>query len=112
MRPLSPLTRDLLIEHIPGPVPLGVDLNKTFEDRRKRCRRAQTIRNAMVWGWLEYDRRVAPQFTRLTAEGRRVLSAAIAEWADCLRRAGFRFEAPPCSTFPAAVDPAEPPLCG
>lgn len=95
MKPLSPLTRDLLIEHIPGPVPLGADLGKTFEDRRKRTKRAQTIRFAMAMGWIAYDRRIAPRYTMLTEDGRQILSKALAEWADCLRRAGFRFEAPP-----------------
>jgi len=104
MKPLSPLTRDLLIEHIPGPVPLGADMEKTFEDRRKRCRRAQTIRHAMASGWIEYDRKIAPRCTRLTAEGRRILTATLTEWADCLRRAGFQFTTSPCSTSQAAAD--------
>lgn len=72
----------MLIDHIDGPVPMVV--------KGPRC---ITTRALIERGWLRPSRQNFPTHTYITEAGRKVLAAALADWAEALIRA--RFEAPP-----------------
>lgn len=92
-KPLSIPMRDLLIEHIDGPVPITgrIRLGSMTEntDVFMRCR-ALTL--CFDRGWLAPDRKVSPTSTLLTDQGREVICEALADWADALSRANWSLE--------------------
>lgn len=88
---ISATIRDLLIEHIDGPVKLNVIAGGTLGDQRKRSLRNQNLRNAMKWGMID----LIDQRTVMTEKGREALCKMLGYWADVLARAGFEFTAAP-----------------
>jgi hypothetical protein len=80
--------RDVLIEHIDGPVPIFRACHSKIDAK------AMGIRYKSVWslmdrGLLTKDRPCAPRFTIITDLGRDELAKALADWADALVRAGY-----------------------
>lgn len=70
--------RDMLIEHIDGPVPFVA----------RGGPRASCLRAMMRRGFLKFDRSHHPTFTLITDNGRSALAVALADWAEALVRAG------------------------
>jgi hypothetical protein len=76
--PLSTAMRDLLIDHIDGPVGLNVS----------DCHRYNRVRGAIAQGYLSWTGGVIrPKGTELTDRGKMALCQALAEWADALIKA-------------------------
>ena len=73
--------RDLLIEHIDGPVPI---IRNTV-----RPNRFLIVRGAVELGLLRYDeaRCARPKRTVITEKGRELLAEALADWADAITKA-------------------------
>lgn len=74
---ISTPLRDLLIEHIDGPVAVRV------ADCARYCR----IHGAVRAKLLTFDRPRRPRQTAITERGRAALAEALADWADALSRA-------------------------
>lgn len=77
MRDLTPVMRDLLIEHIDGPVPL----DRSIPYRTSRLFAARSA------GLIRFDRPDRPRFSMLTVKGRQWLAEVLADWAEALTRA-------------------------
>lgn len=74
----SPELRDLLLEHIDGPVPVQM----------KEPNRPQRVNGAVQSGLLSYDDGyIRPKATRITEKGRALLAHALGHWADAIMRA-------------------------
>jgi hypothetical protein len=80
--------RDVLIEHIDGPVPIVRACNMTGIEASAMATRYKSVGALLGRDLLRVDRPCAPRFTIVTEAGRGVLSAALADWADALMRAG------------------------
>lgn len=84
--------RDLLIEHIDGPVPFRVrpQWHKDFG-------RPMVVKAAIKAGLLRPDcpHTNRPRFTVITEAGREQLSKALADWADAIIRAQYNRESLP-----------------
>jgi hypothetical protein len=81
--------RDVLIEHIDGPVPIVRAGNLSGA----RCK-AEAIRYKSVWALMDRGLLIqrpgfSPRFTIITEAGREELAKALADWADALVRAGY-----------------------
>jgi hypothetical protein len=81
--------RDVLIEHIDGPVPVGSKpKSDPLLENRDRAMRSMAIARCIGHGWLEIDRPVSPTKTTLTDKGRTIICDVLSDWADALMRAG------------------------
>jgi hypothetical protein len=81
--------RDVLIEHIDGPVPIIRGCNISGPNAKTIATRYKSVWALMDRGLLEKDRDFAPRFTIITDDGRTELAKALADWADALVRAGY-----------------------
>lgn len=80
MATLNAATRDLLIEHIDGPVLIRVN----------EPARYNRIRGLIQCGWLSCDGHRPARITQLTERGRGILAHALASWADALVKANAK----------------------
>lgn len=69
--------RDILIEHIDGPVRIDLSELNRF-NRLKSCR---------IAGLVTYDRPFRPTESRITEKGRAILAKTLADWAEALIKA-------------------------
>lgn len=77
---ISPAMRDVLIEHIDGPVAI---------DRRGASGRREAVRGCLNHGYLRTDAYLLrARHTIMTEPGRTALAEALADAADALVRAG------------------------
>lgn len=91
--PLSNSIRDLLIEHIDGPVPISAGIIPgSMTEKTDLYLRGRALTNCFDRDYLVPDRRVSPTSTMLTEQGRAVLCEALADWADALSRANWDLE--------------------
>ena len=74
--------RDLLIEHMDRPVAFAV----------RNSKRLKTTMALVERGWLRYDWTIRPRFTHITAPGREMLGAELANWVEALLRAEAEVE--------------------
>lgn len=70
--------RDMLIEHLAGPVPV---------QRHAGSHRPHVMKALLQRKWLCGDRQTAPRHTLLTREGDRIITAAIADMRAAVARA-------------------------
>lgn len=91
---ISAPMRDILIEHIDGPVELGAPppKNSVFGIQIGYTQRRQNLMIAMRAGLIE---KVSDTATGLTEKGRMSLCAMLAHMADVLVRAGYQFRSKP-----------------
>lgn len=80
MYTISDRMRDVLIEHIDGPVAVS-----TKQDPLNP--RLGTVKALVARDFLRPDRELRPRFTIITEVGRAALCAALADWGDALSRA-------------------------
>jgi hypothetical protein len=89
---ISPAMRDVLIEHIDGPVaimaPSGCTWGRLSEHNGARAARFRTMKALLERGLLRCDANIRPRFTQMTESGRAALAEALADAADALVRAG------------------------
>lgn len=83
--------RDLLIEHIDGPVSLDIvkparGAGATLGARADHYGRVRTLDSLINRGWIVLERATPPTFSKLTEAGRDALTAALANWADAICR--------------------------
>lgn len=80
--PVTTQLRDLLIEHIDGPVPINV----------RQPARYNLVRGAVDRGLLRTNTRghARPSHTFITESGRATLCAALGDWADALVRMNLK----------------------
>jgi len=100
LKMISAPIRDLLIEHIDGPVTLSAPADETFGAQITHRNRRQNIMNALNAGLIE---QIAPTQTAMTEKGREALCKMLGHWADVLSRAGFEFTAAPIMKDPLAA---------
>lgn len=102
--------RDLLIEHIDGPVPLHkTSQNDTLGQIRDRHLRTRMIVACLDHGWLEFDTNCSPTTSIMTEKGKHALCAVLAEWADVLTKAeGWENRLMPENSHRAKQSPAPP----
>jgi hypothetical protein len=80
---LTAFQRDMLIEHVDGPVDV------TVRDHRRVCVRDSLITNGMLRPDHSGPRPIRPKATILTERGRYALAAVLAHYAESLIRAGM-----------------------
>lgn len=91
--PLSIPMRDILIEHIDGPVPIGGKIIPgSMTEKSDLYLRGRALNNCFAREWLVPDRAVSPTSTMLTEQGRAVLCEALADWADAITKANWNLE--------------------
>jgi hypothetical protein len=81
--------RDVLIEHIDGPVPIVRTTDFTGIEAHAMATRYKSVWALLDRGLLKKDRELVPKFTIITEPGRAELAKALADWADALVRAGY-----------------------
>ena len=81
--------RDLLIEHIDGPVLLTAGHRSPMTEKWDNHLRSRLLLRADDIGWIEFDRKVSPMSTSLTDAGKMMLCAVLADWADAMTRAHY-----------------------
>ncbi len=95
---ISNRMRDVLIEHIDGPVKI-IRATAAGIEAKKAALHRQTAEALIDRGFLRVDdpAKPRPRYTIITEEGREELCAALADWADALnaaRAAGRRSDRP------------------
>jgi hypothetical protein len=86
---ISPSMRDVLIEHLDGPVAIIAPGAARGLEAMALATRATTLRALLNRGLLRTDAYVLrARHTIMTEAGRRELAEALADWADALVRAG------------------------
>jgi DNA-binding PadR family transcriptional regulator len=97
---ISPIFRDILIEHIDGPVQIIVG----DPHRSTRLRALRSL------GLLRFDHYSSsrPRQTHITEKGRAALAEALADWADALVRAQEAIQRlrEPAAEAESALEPA------
>jgi hypothetical protein len=81
--------RDVLIEHIDGPVQIVRACNISGPAAHRMSLRWKSVWALMDRDLLRTDQTSPPRYTVITETGRAELAKALADWADALVKAGY-----------------------